>query len=243
MKASKLLIACFLIADVIASVGCGDSTSGPATTATFRPTATVLTTKTNAPAPAPSPPVIASPSPAPSPPVAASPPPAPIVTGYGATIDDWNANHIQDPRFAKNAVYDPTPGLGLDDQHNSKYYVISVEDGRVLNYSMRLPNDISVSVAQAAVMQEFPPDANIIWQKAKTEIPTQACYQMEIKSTVLGNALSDPAIGDSEGLVLVEFYTDTKENAGDISDYDASNVNGAFLTLGSYQSPADAPDC
>lgn len=184
---------------------------------------------------------VAPPKPAPAPPPA--PPPAQPIIGFGATIADWNANHVADTRFNTNAVYNPDPSLGYDELHDSKYYMVQVQNGQVLGYEMRLPNGSSLSAAQAEIMQEFPPDASILWQQARTSDPSDSCYQMEIKSSRLGQALSEPAIGDAAGEVWVELFTDTPQNVNENSVYDGSNVNGANLMLGSYATAADAPGC
>ena len=226
------------ILGILLATGCGDTAEQPnnANTATM----TVAKTQTTPTTPKTTPTIAAT---QPAPPVAAQPappPPPPSIVGFGATIDDWNANHVADSRYGENSVYNPTPGLGSDAQHNSKYYAVMVEKGRVLGYSMKFPNGCSLSVSQAELMQEFPPDAAILWQSARTADPSNACYQLEIKSPILGTILSDPAIGDPEGLVFVEF---TSDSPGAYGVYDPSNVNGAILMLGNYQAPASAPQC
>ncbi len=170
-------------------------------------------------------------------------PQTPTLTGYGALLADWNAHHTPDTRYDANSVYNPDPSLGSDTEHDAKYYTVNTQAGRVLNYQMRLPNNGKQTTAQAEVMQEFPSDATVLWQKAQTADATSACYQMEVKSAVLGTALSDKAIGDATGVVFVEFSTDTPQTASANSVYDTANVNLAILQLGSYQTAADAPGC
>jgi hypothetical protein len=174
-------------------------------------------------------------------PVASSTQPAlPTITGYGATQNDWNNNHQADTRYDSGAVYDPTPGLGSDDRHNAKYYLVSTQNGRILTYEIRLPNQSNLAAARAEVMQEFPADAKVVWQQTADQ-----CSQMEVSSAMLGSAsvLGSKDIGDSLGQVFVEFQTDTTSTASLNSYYDASNVNLATLNLGSYSTAADAPGC
>jgi hypothetical protein len=165
---------------------------------------------------------------------------SPVLTGYGAMQADWNANHQADTRYDSGAVYDPTPGLGTDERHDAKYYSVSTQDGRILTYAMRLPNKSNLTAAQVEVMQEFPTDAKVVWQQTQDQ-----CSQMEISSVTLGNTsvLGGSSIGDPQGQVFVEFQTDSTSTSGLNSYYDASNVNLATLTLGSYNTAADAPGC
>jgi hypothetical protein len=167
-------------------------------------------------------------------------PVAPTITGYGATPNDWNSNHQADIRYDSGAVYDPTPGLGTDDQHDAKYYTVSTQNGRILTYEMRLPNQSDHAAARAEIMQEFPTDAKVVWQQTNDQ-----CSQMEISSATLGNTsvLGSKDIGDPQGQVFIEFQTDTASTANLNSYYSASNVNLATLNLGSYNTAADAPGC
>lgn len=167
-------------------------------------------------------------------------PKAPTITGYGATQSDWNANHQVDNRYDSGSVYDATPGLGLDTQHDDKYYAVLTQSGRILTYEMRLPNGSSLAAARAEIMQEFPEDAAVVWQQNKDQ-----CSQMEISSATLGNAsvLGSSDIGDPQGQVFVEFQTDSTSSENLNSYYDPSNVNLATLNLGSYNTANDAPGC
>lgn len=172
--------------------------------------------------------------------IPATQPKAPTITGYGATQSDWNANHQVDNRYDSGSVYDATPGLGLDTQHDDKYYAVLTQNGRILTYEMRLPNGSSLAAAKAEIMQEFPVDAKVVWQQTQDQ-----CSQMEISSATLGSAsvLGSSGIGNPQGQVFIEFQTDSNSTENLNSYYDASNVNIATLNLGSYNTAADAPGC
>ncbi len=161
------------------------------------------------------------------------------ITGYGALQADWNNSHTQDPNYATNAVYDPTPGLGVDSSHTDKYYAVTTASGRVTNYEMRLPNGQGLTASQQEVMQEFPTDTSILWQRT---VKGQ-CSQMEVQSHTLGTILSSPNFGDPKGHVFIEFQTDTLSTESLPTYYNPSNVNLATLILLDYNTINDAPDC
>lgn len=170
-------------------------------------------------------------------------PVAVVLTGYGALQQDWNKHHQQDPNYAKNEAYNPTPGLGTDSAHTDKYYALNTSSGRVTSYQMRLPNGQPLAAAQQEVMKEFPSDASILWQNAVSSDPTNSCYLEEIKSPTLGKVLGGKAFGDPQGEVLVELSTATLQTANDNSYYSPSNVNRASLQFLVYQTAADDPAC
>jgi hypothetical protein len=161
-------------------------------------------------------------------------PATPVLTGFGALLDDWNSNHTQDPNYAQNEVYDPTPGLGIDADHTDKYYAVVSMGGRVIDYQMRLPNDEKLVAAQAEVMQEFPSDASVLWQHVEG-----SCAQMEVQSATLGQVFGTPSLS----YAFVEFNTDTAATESLISYYDGSNVNMATISQENYATAAEAPGC
>lgn len=117
-------------------------------------------------------------------------------------------------------------------------------NGRVLGYTMNLAPGTTEAVAKETVLREFPTDASILWYTVNPAGSAQAangaCGQMEVKSAELGLALSDPAIGDAEGMAFIELSTVSSDGS---SGYDAKNINQALFLLGSYATAADAPAC
>jgi hypothetical protein len=157
-----------------------------------------------------------------------------VVTGFGATLSDWNAHHTPDDRFATNAAYDPDPSLP-DPSHNDRYLVNDASNGRIVGYELRIPGTPDIQAAKAVSLKEFPPDAIVAWASQRSQ-----CYQMEVRSKVLGMALSDPAIGDATGTALVEFQSQV---SGVDGAYDPNNNNDIFFSLGFYPTAQDAPAC
>ncbi len=158
-----------------------------------------------------------------------------MLSNYGATVADWDAHHVGDTRYDPTTAFDPTPGLGPDEQHDDAYYLVMVDAGRVDSYTKRMPHGVSITEARTLVLADMPPDTKTLWFVTKA-----TCAQEELRSATLGRALADPAIGDGAGEVFVEFVTETA--AGD-SGYSASDANEALVGLGSYPKAAQAPDC
>ncbi len=77
----------------------------------------------------------------------------PSVTGFGATLMEWNKSHVADTRFAANAAYNPDPNLP-DQRYNDRYLLIS-RSGRVLSYEMRLAGSPNIDTAKAAALMSF----------------------------------------------------------------------------------------
>jgi hypothetical protein len=155
----------------------------------------------------------------------------PAITGYGATREQWDANHQADDRFAPGSVYDPDPSINPGDQlHNARYYTVNSTAGRILDYSMRFPPHTSITAARGQAMDELPPDAHVRWYDVK-----DTCSQMVVESRTLGRVLGGH-IGDPSGAVLVEFTTG--------EGYEPSNVTEAIFGLGgSYGTAQSSPGC
>ena len=155
------------------------------------------------------------------------------LAGFGATIDEWNSNHITDTRFATNTAYNPTPGLGESDRYNDAYYGVNVIGGRVTEYSMRLPHNTAIATAEDMVLKsEFPSDAKILWAMNQD---SESCTQMEVSSSLLGSVLG------VSGQALVEFQSPANSTGSSI--YNPANASNVTLMLGSYSTPSEAPGC
>ena len=163
----------------------------------------------------------------------------PALTGYGTLMSDWNAHHQADPGFGQNSAYNPRPALawGGDLRYDDQYYALQWQAGRAAGYNMRFATGQSLEETKQAVMEEFPSDASIVWSKAETINPHDACYQMEVSSPAIAEALG------TDGQVFVELYTDTPRTANYTFYFDSSNVNAALLEPGAYKTAADAPAC
>jgi hypothetical protein len=148
------------------------------------------------------------------------------ITGFGATMEAWNANHKLDRRYSAATVYnsDPKAPTGAD------YNQVMFEDGRALGYDLRFPS-LSITAARAKVAHELPRDAHRVAFTVK-----DVCAFELLRSATLGRALG-AKIGDPSGAVLVEFGSGVSED-----HYDASAVSGALFSLGAT-SPSSIPAC
>jgi hypothetical protein len=154
------------------------------------------------------------------------------VSGFGATIAAWNTQHEADTNATfPNSAYDPTPNLpgGYQDE----YYNVSSDYGHIGRYEMAL-SPVTESDAKRTLLKKFPRDASVRWFKR-----LGTCAEMEVQSAALGQALSNPKIGDGAGEGYVELTTGMGVNGG----YNPTGVTGAIVTYGLYKTPSAAPPC
>jgi hypothetical protein len=221
MTAHRAWLVIFAASSAFVIAACGETASEPS--ATVPPATAPVSTSSPAAAASTSSPTVA--------------PSAAGITGYGATVADWNSYHTQAPFCDPGGCYDPDPSLAQVNGHEGvRYFAVSTTNGRVLDYSMAFAHGTPQSVASATVMREFPGDAQVLWTTTK-----DTCSQMEISSPTLGGLLGSSSIGDPQGEVFVEFDSD-EDTAGNNS-YSPSSVREAILGLGSYATAGSAPAC
>ena len=160
-------------------------------------------------------------------------PPKPVLTGFGATQDEWNKTHTADPQATANSSYNPGGGTHDCSNFGDRYYGMSGTG----NYSMCFPNNQSLATTQAIVMQEFPSDTTILWQGKQTSGEPSECYQMEVHSATLAAALG------GSGNAFVELQTLDPHNSSGNIEYNALNVNDALLSAQDNASLSAAPGC
>jgi hypothetical protein len=163
------------------------------------------------------------------------PPSTPTLTGYGATLSEWNSTHTEDPGYTANTAYDPTSGLG--NGYSDKYAAVFWTNGRALSYQIGFPSNTSITTAESEVMQEFPSDATILWGQENTSDSVDICYQIEVHSTILGEVLGND--GDS----FVEFQTISGDDTSTSVGYYPSNVNDASLRNVDYKAASTVGGC
>lgn len=154
------------------------------------------------------------------------------LTGFGASDTSWDSGHRADPRFAPGSAYDPDPSVGTAD-HDNRYYAVIHNHGRVVGYSMQMPNGTPIVLAKEIMLREFPRDVQTRWFVIR-----DSCAQMAVRSQTLSDSLA-PSQG-SVGDVVITLDTVTSQGPS----YEPSNVNDAILLIvGSVPTPQDAPGC
>ena len=111
---------------------------------------------------------------------------------------------------------------------------MNLSDGRVTDYTVNTQG-IPITAALERAEQELPTDARELWGAEKG-----TCYQAELTSPILGQALATPDIGDPSGDVFVEMDTVLADGS---SVYESTDVNEIMLSLGTYTTPSDAGAC
>lgn len=159
-----------------------------------------------------------------------------VLTGFGATQAEWNKSHTAAKNFSSDSSYNPNPSVTAS-CNGVKYCSMNWTGGRALDYTIGFPSNVSQSVAQATVMQEFPSDATVVWQERNTSGAPNECYQMEIQSPTLAKALSN------NGQAFVEFSTLVPSDTSGNIDYNAANITEAILQDLPYASASEAPGC
>jgi len=158
------------------------------------------------------------------------------ITGIGAKTADWASAHTPDTRFDAGTVWDPTPGLGSDDEHDARFYLVTSQAGVIAAFNMRFPSRSTLASASAEAKTTLPADATVKWQKK-----FDTCYAIQFQSRTLGKSTGSPSVGDPTG--SVEFVFNSDEATGGQPSYNAHNVVGATALLALDKTPADFAGC
>ncbi len=121
---------------------------------------------------------------------------------------------------------------------NAKFFNVTYGSGRVVSFGMSMPANAPEKTAMRVVLSAMPADTRVLWTAAKV---SEGCFQAELRSTMLGAALSTTDLADPHGDVFVELDSDALNGGSPL--WDPSNVTEAIVMLGSYPTAADAPDC
>jgi hypothetical protein len=157
------------------------------------PTASPGTQATHTAAPlthpaAPPPATTAAPVPASNP----APPVGDPLTGFGALVTVWNANHAADDAYDPGTVYGADPALPqVNGREGAKYTAVQPLGGRVTTYTVNFQPGALPGVQQL-VAAEFPSDARVLWtQRADT------CTEVEYASATVHGVVGNTGVGDA----------------------------------------------
>lgn len=160
--------------------------------------------------------------------------PADPLTGFGATVATWDANHTADDNFDPGSAFDPEPNLPQNDaREGDRYVTVQYSGGLVTDYQVNEPNGTTVTAAFADVVaRELPSDTVVMWKLDQT-----GCEQEEVESKILGTVLAGYGQDDPQGAVFLEVQSP------DAPAFDPSNIAYVTVdTLGSLTA-SQAPGC
>jgi hypothetical protein len=150
---------------------------------------------------------------------------SPVVTGYGATITVWAANHVKDtnPKLDAGCCWNPDPNLQLGGPGTKDDYVNLGTDNNIVDSYEMLFNypGTSIAEAQAAAVRELPSDAKVAFF-----VTGSMCAVLELTSQTLVPIL----VGDTNGSVDFQFQSANADLSGFV--YDPNNVEVADVTEG-----------
>jgi len=79
------------------------------------------------------------------------------LTGYGATIADWNATHTKDPNYEGLPAYGPT--VQTPEGPTPQFIDVTSDGKQIIKFIEALPDNTPLAEAQVAVMADLPSDA------------------------------------------------------------------------------------
>lgn len=91
----------------------------------------------------------------------------PGLPGIGATRDDWNVRHTEDPdpKLAPGCCYVPVIDTA-DQDHSDTWATVESDSGYIYSYQRRFPRHTDLTEATAMVArQDLPPDARLVKHK------------------------------------------------------------------------------
>ena len=175
----------------------------------------------------------------------AMPPPtaraAATITGFGATIADWNSLHRKDPTVVDGTAYDPgavTYAHGTADRFID---VRTSDAGRVVAFTEQMAPHTGVGTARYEASAELPADAFTIWLRS-----TATCEQLVMYSKTLAAVLVQPHVPDSRGVdssgfVLIESESGDTSHPDD--PYPRQITTMTFSLGGLFPYPEDVTRC
>jgi len=161
----------------------------------------------------------ATPDPSMSP---SSTPTAPIapLTDYGAVLSVWAKHHVADERFDPGAMWDPTPGLGPDEDNNDRYNNLDASTGRVLAYTVYVARGgVPAAKATAAAMTSLPKDATVLWKQQFA-----ACSVVQLTSASLAKAVGGKPFSNPQGQVQLVLRSGSPTAPSAVAKLDPAKV-------------------
>jgi len=150
-----------------------------------------------------------------SPAAVAATTPGPALTGFGATLAQWNAAHTLDASVPAGNAY--LPRVVGDTDGTDTWQVVMAPSGRVNSYTLNLA-PTTLRAAEARVRQELPPDARLLWKHTFGN----TCAQEQFESATLAAVLGDGQVNVELDNAVSSAVTPVTEEL--FSTYDAPTV-------------------
>jgi hypothetical protein len=139
----------------------------------------------------------------------------PALTGFGATLAQWNAVHNLDMSVPARNAY--VPRVAGDAGGSDTWQVVMAPGGRVNSYTLNLA-PASLGSAEARARQELPPDTRVLWRHTFGA----TCTQEQFRSATLAAALGDGQVNVEFDNAVSSIVTPVTEEL--FSTYDALTV-------------------
>lgn len=114
------------------------------------------------------------------------------MTGFGATLAQWNASRTLDVSVPAGNAYLPKVS-GAGDPRTDTWQEVMAPADRINSYTLNVTPTGSFSSALARARQELPADAALLWSAS-----LGPCYEAEFQSATVASALGN-------GRVLIAF--------------------------------------
>jgi hypothetical protein len=157
-----------------------------------------------------------------SPPTTAA---APAITGYGATLSEWTATHIQDKNYDMAPAYGPN--IQSPEGPTPQFIAVRNDGQRIFSFIEVLPEGTSLATAQSLTLTQLPADT----ARGAFAISDQngSCGFWNLSSATLAAV----GAGGYNGEVVVEMAYDDSNGA---PTYRPSDINTITIEVGQSDS-------
>ena len=139
------------------------------------------------------------------------------LTGFGASVAQWNAHHSSDG----GTDYGPTFSLLSGSQH--EWTAATPSGGRIVGYTRAMPQGTSIAAAKQAILDELPSDATTGLYQIETN-----CAIWGLQSSTITAVLGPQPWGDTQGQIGVVLYS---LDSGGNKFFDPNDVEQAEVAL------------
>jgi hypothetical protein len=118
------------------------------------------------------------------------------LTGFGATLANWNATHSKDADYEGEPAYGPI--ISTPEGPTPQFINVMAGSGHISQYIESLPDDTSLAAAKTAVLANLPADAVArslnLSNTAAAAGQTSSCAFWNLSSAQLGEAVGSPLV-------------------------------------------------